>query len=416
MAVLVDHDHGGKDALAYRPRGGPGVERADVRVFRKSDWQANNRSARFLQGRTGTAAGGRWVAPVPLPSGDYVVVFAKPGLFGPDVVEVAVDEGGLAFPPADFTATPIAGMRFGAAPGGAADCTDQSTLTPQTPNVFGCDVSGRRRAVRAVQGQAVTLAWTFLDADGKPVDLSSCGDFDPDDATTGEVRVKIREAVSAFNAATTEVDVVGEVDDAAAGTATFALGEEATLLAGVYLAEAGVFNGDGALVFSNQLYLVVDRGLFGTTGTQNGGPPSLAMIRLHLRDSDPAESTLLETVQFDPAEIAAAIEYPILYWNEAPPPIPKKYNTNSFPARFHWLEAIVSRLYEMAAHWYRRNQANFQTQGGVGLDDLNKADQYERKAAQKWEAYKEWVKMDKVSRNAAACVGWTASEYSSGGW
>lgn len=92
MTVLVNHDYGGADALAYQTADGRGIDRADIKVFRKEDWLAGNRSARFLVGRAITNNKGRWESAAVLPPGDYVVLFGKPGKFGPDVKEIAVTE------------------------------------------------------------------------------------------------------------------------------------------------------------------------------------------------------------------------------------------------------------------------------------------------------------------------------------
>lgn len=287
-------------------------------------------------------------------------------------------------------------------------CADQPALVPQTTAVFGCPVPARRKAVEAIQGQTLTIDWQFIDNNGRVVDLSSCGAFEPDDASTGEVRVALREAIHFPNyGSETSVEVVGTVTSLEAGQASFAMPTAATDRSGVYLAEAAVFNGAGGLIFANQFYLIVNRGMFGGDPSQRCGLPSIAEIRLHLRDSDGNGNPLLETVQFDMAEIAAAIEYPILYWNEAPPPISRTYTTATFPHRYHWMQAIVSRLYITAAHWYRRNRLQFQAQGGIALDDLNKDKVYEEKGQALWEEYKNWVRMQKVQANAASAVQWS---------
>lgn len=290
-------------------------------------------------------------------------------------------------------------------------CSDQPVLVPQTTTVFGCQVKARRKAVEAVQGQTLTIDWQFTDPDGRIVDLTSCGTFSPGDATTGSVRLKTGETVNAPRSGNdVSVDVVGTVTSLTTGQATFALPTNATSKAGIYLVEAAVFNVSGNLIFVNQFYLVVNRGLYGGDPCQISGMPSIAEIRLHLRDSDGSDNPLLETVQFDMAEIAAAIEYPVLYWNEAPPPICQNYTTTTFPYRYNWLNAIVSRLYATAAHFYRRNRLQFQAQGGIGVDDLNKAKEYDAKAIELWEDYRKFVQWTKVRANAEGAI------QTSGGW
>lgn len=287
-------------------------------------------------------------------------------------------------------------------------CSDQPNLTPVTTQVFGCNVPARRKAVQAVQGQAITITWQFVDDRGLAVDLTTCGDFDPDDVTTGAVRLRTRETTFTPSEVN-ELDVLGEVTDLTTGSATFAVGADATATPGVYMAEAVVLNGAGHLIFANQFYLIVNRGLSGSEPT--GSIPSVAEIRLHLRDSDPGDNPLLETVQFDLAELAICIEKPVLYWNESLPPIRRTYKTTSFPYRYYWLEGVISQLYLIAAHWYRRNQLALGGQGGTSVDDLNKSKEYEAIGQQKWAEYKGWVKEQKVRLNAEGAIQSQASPY-----
>lgn len=86
--VKIDHNFGGQDNLAYKTETGSGVFGADIRLFRKRDWDAGNRSARFVYARATTDKDGRWTAPVTVPPGEYVVVVGKPGAYGPNTCEI----------------------------------------------------------------------------------------------------------------------------------------------------------------------------------------------------------------------------------------------------------------------------------------------------------------------------------------
>lgn len=141
-----------------------------------------------------------------------------------------------------------------------------------------------------------------------------------------------------------------------------------------------------------------------------GGPPSIAEIRLHLRDSSPAESYLLEHLMFDDAEIALAIARPVMYWNEIPPPLDVVYNTQTFPFRYHWLEGICANLFMMVAEQFRRNQLSYSA-GGLSVDDQNKEAGYERAGQARWQAYREWVRATKASINLESCYGEVTSSY-----
>ena len=273
--------------------------------------------------------------------------------------------------------------------------------SPITTTVYGCDISGRRKAIQAIQNQSLTIRWPLIDDRGVAIDLSPYGTFEDGDEDTGVVKLTIVESSLQPNSPMLS-GVVGTVADATTGVVEFDLGVNATNIPGIFLAEAAVYNEAGTIIFINQFYLVVNRGVTGLRLEQNG-PPSIAEIRLHLRDSDPGENELLETVQFDIAEIALAIERPVLYWNETPPPINQRYTTDTYPFRYHWLEAIVGQLYMMAAHWYRRNHVPYQA-GGVSVDDLDKSKEYEQIGQMRWQTYREWVLQKKVQLNAEAAM------------
>lgn len=279
-------------------------------------------------------------------------------------------------------------------------CDSQTVKEPTTAKVFGCETRARRKAIAATLGQAFTVSWQLVDDAGRPVDLTSC--FGDDEPYTGYTKLAFREASRMPDISLPADAIEGTVTDVENGQVEFAVPADSFVYAGVYLAEIAVFNDEDVMLFANQFYIVINRSVFNTTTPS--GPPTIPEIRLHLRDADPADNPLLEDLQFDPAEIAAAIEYPILFWNESLPPIKQKYSTTSFPHRYHWLQAIISRLYGIAAHWYRRNRLAVQAQGGIAVDDLNKAQEYEEKSRALWEEYKEWVIMTKRSLNAAAAI------------
>jgi hypothetical protein len=287
-----------------------------------------------------------------------------------------------------------------------ASCSDQSTVSATTTQVFGCDSIARRKAISITQGQLATIRWQMADQHGVMVDLTTC--LGTDEPFTGSVKLRVREALIIPGTCSAPLDVTCDLDpdDLLNGWVEATTNADMTRLAGIYLAEFGVFNASDKLIFANQFYLIVNRGLFTADPSQVTGLPSVAEIRLHLRDSSPADNTLIEDVQFDLAEIAAAIEYPILYWNEALPPV-TRYTTQSFPHRYHWMQAIVSRLYLTAAHWFRRNKLKFQAEGSIGLDDLNKDQEYERKAQELWAEYTAWVQKMKVGENALGFMGWS---------
>lgn len=84
--VKIDQDYPLPDDMTYRTPGGSPIENAQVRVYKKSDFDAGNLTSPV--GVTTTNAGGKWVQPVlVVPGFTYVARLEKPYEFGPDVKE-----------------------------------------------------------------------------------------------------------------------------------------------------------------------------------------------------------------------------------------------------------------------------------------------------------------------------------------
>lgn len=87
--VKLDHNYNLSDALRYVTPGGSGIGEAQVRVYKKEDFDAGRLDAPV--GITMTKADGRWVMPVLVnPGYTYTVQFYKPNEYGPDKIEVTV--------------------------------------------------------------------------------------------------------------------------------------------------------------------------------------------------------------------------------------------------------------------------------------------------------------------------------------
>ncbi len=294
-------------------------------------------------------------------------------------------------------------------PGAVGDA--MRTVTAKTTKLYGCEIGGRIKAIETRQGLVQTVGWTMVDENGAAVDLTPLGDFPTSDSDPDKshVQLTVKESlIIPTSSDDTTSSIRGVVSSIMGGAVQFTPTAAMTARAGIYTAEAVVYDSDNNPVFSNQFYYVVTRGLNSTWASSC--PPSIAEIRLHLRDSGAKDNPLLDNVQFDLAEIALAIERPVLYWNESLPPT-RSYTTTTFPYRYNWLEAIVGELYRTAAHFYRRNNMAVQG-GGIGVNDLNKAAEYEQIADKKWGEYKIWALKLKVSANARAMIGSYGSGYS----
>tara|TARA_B100000700_G_C14975832_1_gene823841 strand:- start:335 stop:1195 length:861 start_codon:yes stop_codon:yes gene_type:complete len=275
-----------------------------------------------------------------------------------------------------------------------------------TDHFGGGAVPLKRRVVAVKSGQYAFADVTLQDNDGNAVDLT---DYPPGETpATGSIKAKFKDSVTITSAADI-VEATCTIQTAASGEIRCELPASVKNTPGIYVGEFAVLDDDDRMLFSNTLWVVVDQGLFGTIN-DSVGPPSLAEIRLFLRDFS-QENELLDTVDFDMSEIAAAITLPVRFWNEILPPLRKTYNTQNFPWRYHWLIAICANLFSIAAEHYRRNRLAYSA-GGMQVDDKNKANDYEQKAAQMKQEWERFARSKKVSLNLNAGYGEYDSMYS----
>lgn len=327
-----------------------------------------------------------------------------------------------------------------------AVCQDQNQLTPEVSRYYGNLVLSRMRSVKGHAGQQMEINWTMLDSHGHAVDLRECGFVDAvADPSSSSEASSVSSSVSSVSASPSSPSSssaasvgsaaappvllrfrirenlsIGEqpvpsrtsfpvtVVDAEQGQVKVTLPSQATGLPGVYFGEFAVLNDDEVIIFTNVLYILIDRGQFGAF--HSGGPPTIAEIRLHLRASAAEESLLLDNMRFDDAEIALAISRPIEYWNEIPPPIYPRYSTQNFPWRFHWLEAICANLFFMLEEQFRANNLTYSA-AGVQVNDQDKEPNYARAGERRWANWVEFVKRQKSSINLEGAYGGIGSGY-----
>lgn len=354
---------------------------------------------------------------------------------------------------------PVQGTPVPVASGGGATQTVDVTRLYEVPQ------PAKRRSLVVQQGAAQTLYLPLTDRAGDPVDLT---DYLGAPYTAG---VAIRETTT-FDPAMAVLEVAAVESPAADGIVSLALPESIANNPGIYLVEvvitddtrypravsagetvtemtaysstvyrittldgssvtrhydypAGVspLVGVGSVttlkqqlvrnisgVFFSSLYLIVERGLHGVAEIDTyQGSPTLAEIRLHLRDY-PEGNLLLDEYEFDAAEVALCAQSCVDYFNEIQPPLAVRYSTKNFPSRYHWREGIIYQLFSIAAHWYRRNRFPYQA-GGVQVDDTGREENY-LKAMQIYErSWKEWVMREKLRRSMEEAVGSVGSDY-----
>jgi hypothetical protein len=298
----------------------------------------------------------------------------------------------------------------------AVSALGQNVITAQVSTANAQPLLSRMRAITVSQGQCAVVSWQMQDKDGNPVDLTPCfPEVQIPENPTYAVVLRIKEQIM-LGSNLAPKQVTATVTDASKGKIEVELTKDMVAYAGIFYAEAALVvvtpnqSANPCVVFSNIFSLIITRSTFGTA--EVGGPPTIAEIRLHLRDSAPAESFLLDSLMFDDAEIALAITRPIQYWNEVPPPI-GIFTTQNFPFRYHWLEGICANLFLMVAEQYRRNQLTYSA-AGLAVDDQNKEGSYERAGQTRWQAYREWVRTKKAEINLEGGYGEIGSTYQYG--
>ena len=283
------------------------------------------------------------------------------------------------------------------------------------------DIPGRMMAIRASQAQVGTVEWVTRHPDtGDPLNLTQFQSPNPSSSITfGELLASLGSAVpdtsdcvvkacyrEALMRTPERLILDASIVSAEAGTVRFPLPSRITDVPAVYTIEVGYFYPPGhenedRLMFSNQLYLLVEKGGFGTGAADtSNGPPSIQEIKLALRDSSPEDSYLNDKMEWDAAEVCLGLVRSVQWWNECPPDVSRK-DTRNFPFREAWKVGVISYLYELAAAFYRREAVSFSA-AGVALNDRAKAPEYEQKAQQLQMQFKKFVKSKKcaIDRNS----------------
>ena len=273
-------------------------------------------------------------------------------------------------------------------PGQLPDCGDQIVVTPDQPSFEGCPVYTKSASVTVQQTQEATIHWVLRDRNGQPIDLSSC----LENGATIDVRIK-----NPFLSAARKFELEGSpVTDGGDGLVSFALTEDVVKCACLLTMAIGVRNSAGKLLFSNTGLLSIEPSLFGEDCDDHQGVLTLGDIRTELRDFA-AENPTLHDVEFDEAEIVAAIADTVREWNETPPDV-AYFTPCDFPFRAHWKKAVCGRLLRSAAVWYER--ARYRSEGGaLSIDDRNKMNTYLGLAKTYADEWKMFIERKKIEIN-----------------
>lgn len=297
----------------------------------------------------------------------------------------------------------------------AVSCSNRNVFTTQNSeeSVSGAVVLSRVKSVRLPANQLAVLQHTMHTEQGAPVNVSDCLCLNEDSSIADSssaaacvyaIKFTLQEAL-AFELTCPIIDATATVVDGDKGLVQIQLTPEQLRYPGVYMGQFSLIQlaetetDYDTVILSNMFYVIVGRNMSRIDGSsQLTGPPTVAEVRLFLRDSSPAESFLLDAVKFADEEIAYAIQLPIMYWNEIPPPLSPLYTTANFPYRYHWLVAITGYLFMMAAEQHRANNLQY-TAGGTAVNDQNKEMPYEAAADRRIAEWKSFVMRKKASIN-----------------
>jgi hypothetical protein len=298
----------------------------------------------------------------------------------------------------------------------SVDCSEQIIVRPRITRVDGQPILSKIPTVLTSQGVTPVLEMVLRDSEGRPVNLTNCGfnSSNSSSSTGSSPRVlgKLREAIN-LSPEKLAVDLDAAVWDSAAGVVRCRLPNSATELNGIFRGTWALVDSDDSIVFTNSFLLVVDRGEFALQGS-NRGVPSPNDIRVFIRDNAPEDNYLLNELEFDLTEIAESAIRCIDHFNAAQPPIPQKFDTNTFPNPVVLLNGLMGYLYQIAAKHYRRNHLPYSA-GGVQIDDKNKGNEYDQLGAVMIAEYQQWVKNKKSQFNAQNWNGAFGSGYDYGG-
>ncbi len=108
--VRVDHDYGEESAFVYLAPDCCPIEGATILAFTKTDWDGGARTPEHAVATSQTTTNGEWAWAMQLDPGEYVLLFEKPGEFGPDSVSLTVQPLDPGPPPAPSSESEVSSV------------------------------------------------------------------------------------------------------------------------------------------------------------------------------------------------------------------------------------------------------------------------------------------------------------------
>jgi hypothetical protein len=256
--------------------------------------------------------------------------------------------------------------------------------------------------VRISQGQKQLVDLVLRDENGQPKDLTELVEAleneSSSSATGGELQVRLA-ASHCLNASLVDLEMTGEIRDAATGAVRFQFQPQHSATPGIFVASVGVFYRD-ILRFNQMHYLE----FMPTNFTLNtGGPITVPEVRMELMDMCSDANYLLDELEFTDAEIIHAMRWTVDQFNEMNPPV-GGYSYDAFPFRANWMSGTAAHLLKMIAHRYRRNALKYSA-GGLSVADQEKYQEYTKAAEVGETKFMAWAERKKVSINIEAGYG-----------
>jgi hypothetical protein len=290
--------------------------------------------------------------------------------------------------------------------------TSQTYLWPGTTRVEDVPLPAKIKAVACSQGTNPNLGWTFLDQQGKPVDISDLL------AQSYTCQVRMREAAFLHTTEPPTIincTVITPTEDAAPTTSiTALLPTTATAWNQILLAEWAVLSPAGVPAFTNLEYVWVEAGQYAQQ-VNFYGTPSVQDLRMIVRDVSRDGNLWLKNFEYDLSDFAWSIIRCVQEFQESLPPINNFYSTKTFPFRNNLMTGVAAYLMQIQATWYRRVHLPYQA-AGISLDDKAKFAEYTNESQRLMSDWKKWMQLKKVQLNADGAYQSFGSAYGEGAY
>lgn len=285
----------------------------------------------------------------------------------------------------------------------------------QTVRLYDDPLYGKPMGVRVDQGSTPTLRVPLTsDQSGAPA-VVALGNY----SITPVVAARFRESTGGCSTVHEAVDCTLELtaDQTAAHAVNIPLPVAMGDLPGVFRGQFSLRTADtNEERLRNEFWVLVERGFWtveGAAPSADRGPPTLAEVRLSVRDH-PGANRLLGDYEFDPAEVGFALTSAVQTYNNEFPPLPHQYRltTINFPGcwRRQLLTGTLAYLFETARAYHRRGHLPYSA-GGMSFDDLAKEKDYAAAADQCRQEYVRWVKTQRAKISMDAAWGSLGSGY-----